>query len=160
MKPDLRSVPGYARPALEKMPTRPRRKAGRGRSSRQGPDRHVPCLPAFARLNWAVAILVLFALAGCARSAAAPASPPAAGAAAVSLLAAVDELAARVARLDPDTYTVPVGLGCAAACDVLGVKGITYVAGEARCTCRRLPSLGVGPKVRRNPVVALRGGGR
>src|SRR6266540_2202336 len=114
-----------------------------------------------------VAVVLLFGLAGCARSEApAAAPPPSAAGASVSLLAAVDELAARVARLDPGTYTVPVGLGCAAACDVLGVKGITYVAGEARCTCRRLPSLGVGPKVHRNragasgPVVALRGGGR
>jgi hypothetical protein len=87
-----------------------------------------------------------------AASARADSATPAAGSAladAVRLRRTVDELAARVARLDPDAFARPVGAGCAAACDLLGVKAVTFAAGEARCTCGRLPSLGTHPATSR-----------
>lgn len=83
-----------------------------------------------------------------------PAQHGSALAAAFQLTASVDELGARVARLDPDAYARPVGSGCADACGMWGTQRLTFRPGRAECVCRRTPNLGTSPNL--NPSRAAR----
>jgi hypothetical protein len=65
------------------------------------------------------------------------------------LRAAVDSLAARAARLDPGAYALPAAAAAMKACDVLGVRTVSFSPGELRFTCNRIPSLGTAPAIRR-----------
>jgi hypothetical protein len=120
--------------------------------------------PQVNRSEWlaglAAVSVILFVLPGCRAGAAgagadpgSPLPPGSALAAVYQLHADVDALDAQVERIATAApLALAAGEGCREVCEAWGAAGATFAPGSVECRCRRLPSLGKGPKVRRAKV--------
>jgi hypothetical protein len=57
-------------------------------------------------------------------------------------MVALDALAARAERIaDAQVLHLSAATGCVMACDLWGVRAVTWTAEHARCDCAKVPTL-------------------